>query len=184
MSVPVASEPRARRAVIRVTDTGIGMSPQTLARLFEPFVQLDRSLDRSTGRLGLGLALVKGLVEPHGGEASATALAKGAQAVIHLPLAGATEGASRHDRPGGSTRRQRIFIIEDTADAAHSQCEALWFEHGRGRGRRGHGASSLWSYAPPSDLTWAAEAGFPWPSRPVRDLLGELWSETTEPPQG
>ena len=64
-------------AVLEVADTGTGIDPDTLERLFEPFAQADRSLDRSRGGLGLGLALVKGMVELHGGEVSATATAPG-----------------------------------------------------------------------------------------------------------
>ena len=62
----VASEP-AGDAVLRVADTGSGIDPALLPRLFEPFMQADRPLARSGGGLGLGLALVKGLVELHGG---------------------------------------------------------------------------------------------------------------------
>ena len=59
------------RAVLRVADTGMGMAPETLARVFVPFMQADTSLERASGGLGLGLALVKSLVELHGGEVSA-----------------------------------------------------------------------------------------------------------------
>jgi signal transduction histidine kinase len=58
-------------AVLEVADTGLGIDPETIRRLFEPFAQADRSLDRSRGGLGLGLALVKGMVELHGGQVSA-----------------------------------------------------------------------------------------------------------------
>jgi signal transduction histidine kinase len=58
-------------AEVHVADTGMGMSPEILGRLFEPFTQADRTLDRSRGGIGLGLALVKGFVELHRGEVSA-----------------------------------------------------------------------------------------------------------------
>jgi PAS domain S-box-containing protein len=75
-------------AVIEVADTGLGIDPETLKRLFEPFAQADRSLDRSRGGLGLGLALVKGMVELHGGEVSAHSdgPGKGARFTVSLPL--------------------------------------------------------------------------------------------------
>jgi two-component system CheB/CheR fusion protein len=79
---------RERRAVLTVSDTGVGMAPDMLARLFQPFSQADCSLDRSKGGLGLGLALVKGLTELHGGEVSARSagLGKGSEFVIRLPM--------------------------------------------------------------------------------------------------
>jgi signal transduction histidine kinase len=76
--------------VIVVRDTGIGIEPAMLKRIFESFIQADRSLDRSRGGLGLGLALVKGLVELHGGEVevSSPGLGEGTECSVRLPLAG------------------------------------------------------------------------------------------------
>lgn len=76
-------------AAIRVRDTGSGIAPELLANLFEPFVQADRSFDRSKGGLGLGLVLVKGITELHGGTvtASSAGIGRGAEFTIHLPLA-------------------------------------------------------------------------------------------------
>lgn len=65
------------RAVLTVEDTGIGMELDILSHLFEPFSQADRSLDRSRGGLGLGLALVKGLVDLHGGIVEASSGGRG-----------------------------------------------------------------------------------------------------------
>ncbi len=67
----VSVETEKGEAVLRVSDNGVGMTPQTRERLFEPFRQAEQTLDRNTGGLGLGLALVKGLVELHGGTVSA-----------------------------------------------------------------------------------------------------------------
>jgi signal transduction histidine kinase len=74
--------------VLTVRDTGIGIEPQMLPRLFNVFAQADRSLERSRGGLGLGLAVVKGLVELHGGEVSAASegLGRGAELTVRLPL--------------------------------------------------------------------------------------------------
>ena len=82
------------RAVLEVADTGLGIDPETLKRLFEPFAQADRSLDRSRGGLGLGLALVKGMVELHGGEVSAHSdgPGRGARFTVKLPLAERGDG--------------------------------------------------------------------------------------------
>ena len=85
---------------IRVRDTGIGMEAHQLERMFEPFAQADNTLARTNGGLGLGLTLVKGLVEMHGGRVSANSqgLGHGCEIVVTLPLAvppaGAAEEAS------------------------------------------------------------------------------------------
>jgi PAS domain S-box-containing protein len=117
----------AGQAAIRVVDDGVGMSAETIGRLFQPFMQAEQTLDRSKGGLGLGLALVKGLVELHGGAISARSegLGKGAEFVVCLPLCegSAPELAPRH-APEPRARR-RILVIEDNPDAADSLREAL-----------------------------------------------------------
>jgi PAS domain S-box-containing protein len=129
--VSVSTDSEAKQAVVRVTDTGVGMDQEMLARLFQPFAQADATLDRSKGGLGLGLALVKGLVELHGGTIAARSpgLGQGAEFVVRLPLAleeGAVDGSARSSTlvPGG---RRRVLIIEDNIDAADSLREALEF---------------------------------------------------------
>jgi PAS domain S-box-containing protein len=120
-----ADRPRGQ-AVVRVSDTGAGMNAETIAGLFQPFVQADHTLDRTSGGLGLGLALVKGLVELHGGEASAHSdgLGKGAEFVVRLPLMGAVEPRAELAQapPPPPTR---ILLIEDNIDAAESLRGAL-----------------------------------------------------------
>jgi PAS domain S-box-containing protein len=76
------------RAVLRVADTGVGLEPALLRTLFEPFRQADQSLDRTKGGLGLGLALIRGLVELHGGEVEAhsNGPGHGSEFVVRLPL--------------------------------------------------------------------------------------------------
>ena len=87
-TVTVTLEAGGGQAVLDVADTGVGIEPDVLPRLFEPFEQADRSLARSQGGLGLGLALVRGLVEQHGGQAQATSagLNKGSKVTIRLPV--------------------------------------------------------------------------------------------------
>ncbi len=127
-TVSVRVDAASREAVLRVHNTGPSIPSEVLARIFEPFVQADRTLDRSKGGLGLGLALVKGLVDIHGGsiqvESSSDA---GTAFVVRLPLA---PGAPRTERahPGGSARQAshlRILLIEDNEDAANSLRAAL-----------------------------------------------------------
>jgi signal transduction histidine kinase/ActR/RegA family two-component response regulator len=132
--VSVSLDSEAKQAVVRVADTGVGMAPEMLARVFQPFAQADATLDRSKGGLGLGLALVKGLVELHGGTISAHSpgLGQGAEFVVRLPLALeeiAAKGRvrSRHLAPGG---HRHVLIIEDNHDAADSLRDVLEFsEH-------------------------------------------------------
>lgn len=114
------------RAVIRIADTGLGMSAQMVSRLFEPFSQADQTLDRSKGGLGLGLCLVKGLVELHGGGISARSdgLGQGTELAVSLPLdLGATAESPRVR--AAECGRRRILIIEDNLDVAESLREAL-----------------------------------------------------------
>ena len=75
-------------AVVTVEDTGIGIPAEALPRLFEMFSQVDRNLDRAQGGLGIGLALVKGLTESHGGtvEVCSAGVGKGSSFVVRLPV--------------------------------------------------------------------------------------------------
>jgi two-component system CheB/CheR fusion protein len=115
-------------AVLEVADTGSGIDPDMLGRLFEPFAQADGGLDRPRGGLGLGLALVKGMVELHGGQVTANSdgEGRGARFSITLPLYAGEEsqpGAGPAARPG--VPRRRVLVIEDNQDAADSLREAL-----------------------------------------------------------
>ncbi|MDM7916252.1 MAG: ATP-binding protein, partial [Candidatus Eisenbacteria bacterium] len=122
VSVAVTVDPATRRAVLRVRDTGIGMTPETMSHLCEPFMQADMTLDRSRGGLGLGLALVKGIVDLHGGEIAAASpgLGQGSEFIIRLPLdLTKPRGTPAASAPKTSVSR-RVLIIEDIADAATS----------------------------------------------------------------
>jgi PAS domain S-box-containing protein len=119
-------------ALVRVSDTGLGIGRQTLIQLFEPFMQGDRTLERSRGGLGLGLALVKGLVELHGGTVAARSdgPGKGAEFVVRLPLAPGVQPSldAAALTASASTPRHRILVIEDNPDAADSLRELLELE--------------------------------------------------------
>jgi PAS domain S-box-containing protein len=115
----VSLESRDGTAVLSVADTGSGIEAAVLPRLFEPFVQADRTLDQAGGGLGLGLALVRGLVELHGGEVTAHSAGRGQGAtfVVRLPLA-APGGAGQEDGapPLAARRRRRVLVIDDDRD--------------------------------------------------------------------
>ncbi len=89
----VALSSSADTARLEVSDGGIGMDPELLARVFEPFYQAPQQVARSTGGLGLGLAIVRKIVELHGGRVSAHSegLGTGSRFVVELPLAAAPQ---------------------------------------------------------------------------------------------
>jgi CheY-like chemotaxis protein len=110
--------------VISVRDNGIGVAPEHLSRLFGLFSQLGPALERSQGGLGIGLALVKGLVELHGGrvEARSEGVGFGSEFVVRLPLVVSLP----HDAAPISTvvslagPRRRVLVADDNQDAAES----------------------------------------------------------------
>lgn len=125
--VSIENNTAKQRAIIRVADTGVGMAPEQVSRLFQPFMQAEITIDRSRGGLGLGLALSKGLVELHGGEISASSagLGKGSEFVVSLPL-DSISGAELQDVPAeGPRRSRRVLIIDDYTDIAESLRELL-----------------------------------------------------------
>jgi two-component system CheB/CheR fusion protein len=120
-AVRLALELTGGNAEVHVQDHGVGMEPAMLPRLFEPFSQADETLARSAGGLGLGLALVKGLVEAHGGTVEGTSAGRGTgtEFVVRLPLVAAPVAAPE---PEGRAppRARRILVIDDNADGADS----------------------------------------------------------------
>jgi PAS domain S-box-containing protein len=103
-------------AALTIQDTGTGMEPEVLARAFEPFSQANSGLDRRGGGLGLGLALVKGLIDLHGGTVAAHSEGpgRGSEFTIRLPLAPPPAPTQQIYEPSvQNVRRYRILIIED-----------------------------------------------------------------------
>jgi signal transduction histidine kinase len=111
----------AVQAVLRVRDNGVGIPADMLAKVFDLFVQVDPARDRSTGGLGLGLTLVKNLVEMHGGSVAAYSegQGKGTEMVVRLPLSTsvrAVPGEVAAPEIRAAPRRRRILIVEDSED--------------------------------------------------------------------
>jgi two-component system CheB/CheR fusion protein len=112
---------------IRVRDTGIGMEAHHLERIFEPFAQVDDSLARTRGGLGLGLSLVKALVELHDGHVAAISqgLGHGCEIVVALPLAVPPASVADQAPVATETSGTLVLLIEDNVDAARSLAEVL-----------------------------------------------------------
>jgi signal transduction histidine kinase/CheY-like chemotaxis protein len=114
------------RVSISIKDNGIGIAPQDLSRLFEMFTQLESAGTRAAGGLGIGLALVRALVEMHGGEAQVRSegLGHGTEFIVTLPRVQAPAGAKTtlpqfiDDKP--STQRLKILVADDVQDAVHT----------------------------------------------------------------
>jgi PAS domain S-box-containing protein len=111
-------------AVVRVKDNGVGIAPELLPHVFELFTQVDGSLGRSYGGLGIGLALARALVEKHDGrlQASSGGLGQGCEFTIKLPVLRKTTLPEPQSIliPGPSSRSLRILVVEDNVDAADS----------------------------------------------------------------
>jgi two-component system CheB/CheR fusion protein len=126
--VAIDVEREGEFVVIRVTDDGLGIDAETLPHVFEPFRQADKTLHRSMGGLGLGLALVKGLVELHGGRvvAHSEGMGRGAAFTVYLPLWGEVLLHLDAPRPAhGAMPRRRVLVIEDNLDCAATLKEVL-----------------------------------------------------------
>ena len=123
ITIRLATAEDGRRAVLEVADNGIGVPPEDLARIFEIFTQADRSLDRRRGGLGLGLALVKGLVDLHGGCVEARSPGVGGGCTIRIELAAIAPPVVEcddRDAPVVEGPPLRVLIIEDNRDAAET----------------------------------------------------------------
>jgi PAS domain S-box-containing protein len=127
VTVRVEREPGGTVLVI-VRDTGEGIDTQLLPRLFEPFSQGDRSLARTRGGLGLGLAVVRGLVQLHGGTVAAASAGRGQGTEIAVRLPQATPVPPSPPPRRDAARVDRILVIEDNIDAAETLRDALELE--------------------------------------------------------
>jgi PAS domain S-box-containing protein len=123
-TVSLRTEVDADYVQVIVSDTGIGIAPDLRARVFDLFAQAERTPDRSQGGLGLGLALVKSLVELHGGRVAchSAGLGKGSTFVVQLPRLASDEAAPAASLPAvpapAGNRQLDILVVDDNADAA------------------------------------------------------------------
>jgi len=112
------------RAVITVRDSGMGIPPEALATIFEKFAQLDRSLDKSEGGLGIGLHLARHLAEMHGGTLSASSkgTGQGSEFTLTVPVALAPRAEDPTAAAGEARRGRsfRILVVDDSRDGADS----------------------------------------------------------------
>ena len=128
--VSVKVEPRGENAVLRVRDDGIGLPPDLLGRVFDLFMQSEQALDRSQGGLGIGLTLVRQLVELHGGTVTAASEGegKGSEFEVRLPRLVAERGdtaGDAHPTAEGVRASRQVLVVDDNVEGAESLAELL-----------------------------------------------------------
>jgi signal transduction histidine kinase/DNA-binding response OmpR family regulator len=126
----LTAERESDEAIVRVRDTGSGISSDILPRVFDPFIQGEQSADRSQGGLGIGLTLVRRLVEMHGGsvEANSRGSGLGSEFVVRLPLVLGQSSPARTEgkvQPSVSGAASRIIVVDDNVDSAESLAMVL-----------------------------------------------------------
>lgn len=124
-SIEVSVEGDDLEARIKIRDTGIGIDPEQLPHIFDIFVQADTSLERRISGLGIGLTLVKSLIEKHGGtvEAYSEGLKKGSEFVVRLPILGKSEDLPEEpmrNEPAKVRAGRRVLVVDDNVDSAES----------------------------------------------------------------
>ena len=127
--IALTAETRAGQLVLAVSDNGIGIDPELLPHVFDLFRQAQRTADRSQGGLGLGLALVRSIMELHGGQVSAASegIGKGACFTLTLPLHAGDAAQARvaHDAARSGAEPVRLMIVDDNVDAARTLANLL-----------------------------------------------------------
>jgi PAS domain S-box-containing protein len=121
--IALGAEREGQEIVIRVRDTGVGIAADLLPRIFDLFMQGDRSIDRARDGLGIGLTLSRNLVELHGGtiEARSEGVGKGSEFVVRLPLAADTvPDTVAAPASASSPRPLRVLVVDDSEDTAET----------------------------------------------------------------
>lgn len=118
-----------KEAIVRVRDNGIGIPQEALGSVFEMFSQLENALDRARGGLGIGLAMVRGIVELHGGVVSAESagVGQGSEFVISLPVVDEIERVQQSTPSRLEQANLRVLVVDDNQDAAETMSMALEF---------------------------------------------------------
>jgi signal transduction histidine kinase/CheY-like chemotaxis protein len=132
--IDIRSQIQDSNVAISIKDNGIGIEPELITRLFEPFVQGNQGIERTQGGLGLGLALAKTIVKLHGGsiEAASAGIGSGSEFTVRLPIANAQVVETRSETTlssDGHTSSLRILLVDDDADAGET-LEMLLSEFG------------------------------------------------------
>jgi signal transduction histidine kinase len=143
-SIRVSVSQETNHAVLRVADDGIGIVPELASRVFDLFVQGERALDRSQGGLGIGLTLVRRLVEMHGGGVSvhSDGPGRGAEFTVRLPAIDVPRSAPVPAPRAASEPPRHILVVEDNMDAADT-LRALLELHGHRVDTANDGVSGL-----------------------------------------
>jgi signal transduction histidine kinase/ActR/RegA family two-component response regulator len=186
-SIRVSAALEAEGLAIRVQDNGIGLSAAAMPSLFEMFSQVDSVIDRAEGGLGIGLALVKGLLALHGGTVAASSggVGRGSEFVIRLPRSTLVPGslekvAEAATRPAASGPRGKVLVVDDNRDAAETLALVLgMFGHELLVGHTGREAIELGSRERPDaiilDIGMPDMTGY----ETARRIRREAWGRKT-----
>ena len=126
--IRVGLKQEGNEAVLRVSDTGVGIAPELLPRIFDLFTQADKSLHRSEGGLGIGLALVQSLITLHRGRVEAQSTpGQGSEFIVHLPvvLSSHVTSAVPAEHAPAPANGLKILVVDDNVDAAKSMAMLL-----------------------------------------------------------
>jgi two-component system CheB/CheR fusion protein len=128
-NISLSAERTNGEVIFRVKDSGIGIAPEMVEPIFELFVQSDRALDRSQGGLGLGLPLVRKIVELHHGTVAAFSKGpgQGSEFVIRIPVGSGTKSQEAHARPQAvaPATKRRVLVVDDNLDLVEGLIDAL-----------------------------------------------------------
>ncbi len=122
--IELTAQREGSELVVSIKDTGIGIPPDKLPTIFEMFSQVEGALYRSAGGLGIGLSLVRRLVELHGGriQARSEGLGKGSEFIVSLPIVDEKSATGKRESPGAvnATSHLRVMVVDDNRDSVDS----------------------------------------------------------------